>query len=438
MRKDQVTEEKLIRGISRWSLVALVVNAIIGAGIFGLPSKVVALIGNYSLIAFVVCAVIIGFVVLCFAEVSSRFTQTGGPYLYAREAFGSIVGFEVGWLTWIARVTTFAANTNLLLAYLGFFVPQAVEGTLRIVLVALVALSLTVINFIGVRQSALMTNVFTVGKIVPLIVFVAVGLFFIQPANFTFAAAPDNQTAASAVLILIYAFVGWESTTTVAGEMKNPQRNLPFALLLGLAFAAALYLLIQIVCIGTLPELANSERPLVDAANKFFGAFGATFITVGALVSILGNLNGGFLYASRQPFAMAEQRDLPQILTKTHSKYKTPYISILLTAAVMLTFTVWTSFIAALTISTIARLLVYVTTCAALPVFRRRNDVPEAVYSVPFGILASILALGLTIWLLSYVDYKKEGLAILIVAVIGLIIFVAYKLFGRKTLNELA
>ncbi len=221
-------------------------------------------------------------------------------------------------------------------------------------------------------------------------------------------------------------------TPTVAGEIKDPQRNLPFALLTGLAVAVVLYVLIQIVCIGTLPELATSERPLVDAANKFFGVFGASFITVGALVSILGNLNGNFLYASRQPFAMAEQNELPQILTKTHRKFKTPYFSIFLTAAVMLVLTIWTSFIAALTISTIARLLVYATTCAALPVFRRRNDLPKAVYSVPFGILASILALSLTIWLLAYVDYKKEGLAILILAVVGLIIYAAYKPFAKK------
>src|SRR5215204_1469037 len=285
-----MAEEKLVRGIDRWSMVAIVINSIIGAGIFGLPSKVAALIGSYSLIAFVICTVIIAFVVVCFAEVSSRFTETGGPYLYAKEAYGSLFGFEVGWLMWVARVTTFAANCNLLLAYLGFFVPQANEGALRIVLALSVVLIITAVNYIGVRQSAMMTNILTVGKIGPLIVFAAVGLFFIQPANFTLPAAPDNATFASAILILIYAFVGWESTTTVAGEMKDPQRNLPFALLAGLAFAAILYFLIQIVCIGTLPELSKSERPLVDAANNFFGAFAASFITLGALVSILGNI----------------------------------------------------------------------------------------------------------------------------------------------------
>ncbi len=248
---------------------------------------------------------------------------------------------------------------------------------------------------------------------------------------------PDNTTSASAILILIYAFVGWESTTTVAGEMKNPQQNLPFALMLGLAFAAVLYLLIQIVCIGTLPELATSERPLVDAANKFFGVFGASFITVGALVSILGNLNGNFLYASRQPFAMAEQNELPQILTKTHRKFKTPYFSIFLTAAVMLVLTIWTSFIAALTISTIARLLVYATTCAALPVFRGKTNAPKAEFLAPFGIVASILSLILIVWLLTNVDFKKEGLAILIAAAIGLVLYFVCQFTG-KTAKETA
>jgi amino acid transporter len=427
-----MTEEKLVRGISRWDLVATVINSIIGAGIFGLPSKVAALIGSYSLFAFIICTVIIAFVVLCFAEVSSRFSETGGPYLYAKEAYGSLFGFEVGWLFWIARITTFAANCNLLLAYLSFFVPTAGEGTLRIILVLSVVLIFTVVNFIGVRQSAMMTNIFTVGKIVPLIVFVVVGLFFLQPANFSFPVVPDNTTSASAILILIYAFVGWESTTTVAGEMKDPQRNLPFALLTGLAFAAVLYLLIQIVCIGTLPELSISERPLVDAANKFFGVFGASFITLGALISILGNLNGSFLFASRAPFAMAEQNELPQILAKTHHKFKTPGVSIFLTAAVMLIFTIWTSFIAALTISTIARLIIYVTTCAALPIFRQRKDLPKAVFTAPCDVLASVLALGLTIWLLSYVDYQKEGLAILILSAIGMVIYFVYKILGKK------
>ncbi len=427
-----MTDEKLVRGISRWDLLAITINTIIGAGIFGLPSKVTGLIGNYSLVAFVACAVIVAFIVFCFAEVSSRFTATGGMYLYAREAFGSIVGFEVGWLYWIVRVTTFAANCNLLLAYLGFFVPEANQGSLRVLLIGLVVLILTVVNFLGVRQSAILTNVFTIGKIVPLIIFAAVGLFFIQPENFSFAPAPETGAFSSAILILIYAFVGFEAAAIPAGETRDPQRSVPFALLTALAIVAVLYILIQIVCIGTLPELAASERPLADAANKFLGSFGAAFITIGALVSIFGNLNGGFLTASRMPFAMAEQGELPAILAKTHEKYKTPFVSLFITAAAMLVLTIQSSFLTALTISTITRLIVYATTCAALPVFRRRENAPKAELIVPLGVVASILSLLLTIWLLTNVDFKKEGLAIFILALFGLILYFGYRFWSKK------
>ncbi|MCY7376064.1 MAG: APC family permease [Pyrinomonadaceae bacterium] len=426
--------EKLVRGISRWDLTAIAVNTIIGAGIFGLPSKVTALIGGYSLLAFVVCAVIVGFIVLCFAEVASRFTETGGMYLYAREAFGAVVGFEVGWLYWIVRVTTFAANCNLLLAYLGFFLPSANEGVLRIALISSVVLVLTLVNFLGVKQSVILTNIFTVGKIVPLLIFSAVGLFFIQPANFSFDITPTYDSFSSAVLLLIYAFVGFEAAVIPAGETKDPQKNVPFALLTALGFCAVLFIVIQIVAIGTLPELAKSERPLADAAGKFMGAFGAAFIAGGAVVSILGNLNGGFLAASRLPFGMGEQNELPPIIGATHARFKTPYISLLLTSVAMLFLTIQSSFISALTIATITRLIVYATTCASLPVFRRKTDAPEAKFIAPFGIIASVLSLLLIIWLLTNVDFRKEGAAILIAAAVGLIVYFAHRFYRNRFL----
>lgn len=430
-----MTEEKLVRGISRWDLLAIAINTIIGAGIFGLPSKVTALIGSYSLIAFIACAVIIGFIVLCYAEVSSRFQATGGMYLYAKEAFGSVVGFEVGWLYWIVRVTTFAANCNLLVAYLAFFIPSANEGYLRILFITLILLSITFVNFIGVRQSAIVTNVFTVGKIIPLLIFIAAGAFFIQPENFNFAITPGYDQFSGAVLLLIYAFVGFEAAVIPAGETKDPKKNVPFALLSALGIVAVLYIFIQIVSIGTLPELASSERPLADASGKFMGTFGAAFITVGALISMFGNLNGGFLSASRLPFAMAEQKEVPQFIGKIHKKFKTPYVSLFLTAICVLIFTIQSSFVSALTIATITRLLVYATTCASLPVYRRKSDSPKAEFLAPFGIAASILSLILIVWLLTNVDFKKEGLPILIAAAVGLIVYFAYRFF-RKTNSD--
>lgn len=426
-----MTEEKLVRGISRWDLTAIAVNTIIGTGIFLLPARITGLIGTYSLLAFVACTIIVAFIVLCFAEVSSRFHATGGMYLYAREAFGSAVGFEVGWLYWIVRVTTFATNCNALLIYLGVFFPLVTEGWWRVLAVTLIVVPMTIVNFIGVRESAIMTNIFTVGKIVPLFVFVAVGLFFIEPANFSFGELPEYTKFSEAILILIYAFVGFEAAVIPAGETKEPKKNVPFALLTALVFCAFLFIVIQIVAIGTLPELAQSKTPLADAAGRFMGSFGAMFIVIGAIVSVLGNLNGGFLASSRIPFAMAEQKELPQILAKTHSKFKTPYVSLLLTSAVIFVFTLQTSFYSALTIATITRLLVYAATCASLPVFRSREDAPRAEFLVPYGIIASVLSLILTAWLLTTVDYKKEGLAILIVAAVGLIIYFAYKFLGK-------
>ena len=424
-----MTQEKLIRGINRWDLLAIAINTIIGAGIFGLPSKVAALIGNYGLIALILCAAIIALIVLCFAEVSSRFEATGGMYLYARESFGPVVGFEVGWIYWIVRLTTAAANCNLLVSYLGFFDPRLNDGTARAVVISLIFIVIATVNFLGIKQTTILTNIFTAGKILPLLVFVGVGMFFIQPANFALPQSVEPGNFGAAILILVYAFSGFEATTILAGESREPRKNLPWALLVSLGLVALLYVLIQIVSVGNLPEIAKSERPLADAAVNFLGYWGASFITVGAVISILGNLNIGFLAASRIPFAIAEQGELPPVLAKTHDRFKTPSVSIILTAAVILVLTIQSSFLTALTIATITRLIVYATTCAALPVFRFRKDAPPAQFSAPFGIAVSVLSLGLIAWLLSNVDFAKEGLAALVAIAAGLVVYFVRRLF---------
>jgi len=431
-----MNESKLVRGLGRWDLTAVAVNTIIGTGIFILPASVFGLIGSFSLFAFVACAVIVGLIVLCFSEVSSRFQSTGGMYLYAREAFGPEIGFEVGWLYWVVRVATFAANCNAMLLYLGYFFDGAGEGALRIAIISAMVIGIMTVNLLGVRETAIVTNVFTVGKIVPLLLFAGIGMFFIDPVNFNFSAAPEFDNFSAAVLILIYAYVGFEAAVIPAGETKDPQKNVPFALLTALTFCAVLFIIVQIVAIGTLPGLAESKTPLADAARGFMGTFGAGFIALGALVSVLGNLNGGFLASSRIPFAMAEQSELPRAFAKTHKKYKTPFVAIILTATVILILTIFTTFLTAVTIATITRLLVYATTCLALPVFRQRNDIPQARFSAPLAILAAVLSLGLIGWLLANVNFKREGLPILIAVVIGMIIYYTYRIFGNRNISE--
>jgi amino acid transporter len=398
---QSTTGEGLVRGIRRWDLVALVLNAIIGAGIFGLPARVYALAGTWSLVAYVACAVLVVLIILCFAEVSSRFGSTGGPYLYAREAFGPFMGFEMGWLLWIARLTAFAALCNLWLDYLGFFAPAAASGMGRSVMITLIVLTLTALNVRGVRLSTLFNDVFTLAKLGPLLLFVLVGLFFIEPANLTFGAMPSVGSFSAAVLLLVFAFSGFEMTVIPAGESKDPQRHAPFALLTGIAFIVVLYLLIQFVSIGTLPGLGTSTRPLADAASGFMGSPGAILISAGALVSITGTLNVIVMVGPRLPFAMAERGQLPKAFARLHPRFNTPYVAIIASALVMWVLTLQGSFISSLTISTVIRLVTYAATCAALPVFRRKGSAEAAAFVAPGGTVTAILAIALCGWLIS-------------------------------------
>jgi APA family basic amino acid/polyamine antiporter len=431
---SQPTSEGLVRGISRWSLVAVAINGIIGAGIFGLPSKVFAQTGAYSLLAFIACALVVVLIIVCFAEVASRFSATGGPYLYAREAFGPAIGFEVGWLMWLARLTAFAANCNLLVDYLAFFWPQATATYWRAAIIIIVVALLTIVNIIGVRNAAMVSNVFTVGKLIPIILFIAAGLFFINPGNYSFAYRPTYSAFSSSVLTLVYAFTGFEMAVIPAGEIRDPQRNLPMAILTAIGVVSLLYISIQFVCIGTLGTLAGSQRPLADASGVFLGRAGGAIISAGVIVSIIGNLNVLILAGSRLPFAMSEGGELPPVIAATHKRFRTPHIAILITTAVMLALTLWSTFAKQVNLSVIARLISYSLTCVALLVFRRRAHAPPALFKAPAGAAIAIIALALAAWLLSnstWLDARDSAIA----AAIGLLIYFAYKFHARRTVS---
>ena len=428
---EQLSQKGLVRGIGRWDLVALTINSIIGAGIFGLPSKIYGLAGVWSVLAYLVCAALVTLITLCFAEVGSRFTETGGSYLYARVAFGSVIGFEVGWLLWLARVTAFAALCNLLLGYLSFFWPAAGFGWTRALVIIVVVITMTTVNLIGVREATLVSNLFTIGKLAPLLLFVGAGLFFLTPQPGAAPAGPNYSGFSTAVLLLVFAYSGFEVAVVPAGEIRDPQRHVAFALLTATGVAALLYIMVQVVCIGTLPGLVNSERPLVDASSRFLGAAGASIVSAGALISVTGTLNSNMLAGPRILFAMAEHGQLPQPLAATHRRFRTPHIAILTSASVMLVLTLQGTFISALTISTLIRLLVYIATSIALPVLRLRKDAPAPRFIAPAGVAVAVLATMLSVWLLSNSppnDARVAGLA----AMLGLPIFFAYSLLKKS------
>jgi basic amino acid/polyamine antiporter, APA family len=404
------TGEALVRGIGRGSMVALFINAVIGAGIFGLPSRVHELLGPYALLAYLGCALLVLLVVLCFAEVGSRFEQTGGPYLYARTAFGPAVGFQVGWLVWLTRVTAFAALCNLLIDYLAHFAPWLATSGGRVLVAGVATAAIAWINIRGVRTAAIVANVFTIGKLVPLVLFVAVGLFFVEPAHYVPQSTPTAADFSATMLLLVFAFTGFETATVPAGEVRDPRRTLPFAILASMAVIVPLYVLIQVVAIGTPPDLAASSTPLADAAGRFAGSLGAAVVVVGAAISITGTLNGLVLAAPRLLYGMAEQGQLPALFARTHARHRTPHLAIAATAACMLALTLSGSFLAAVALSTITRLLAYAATCLALPVLRRREragGIAQALFRVPGGAWIVGTALLVIVWLVAHAQPRE-------------------------------
>ena len=386
--------------LGRRDLTAFAINRVIGAGIFGIPAVLYASVGSLSIAAFLLAALVVSLITLCFAEVGSAHRDTGGPYLYAYRTFGPLVGFEVGWLLWVTQLGGFATVINLFVNYIGWFAPSATTGLPRVVIVAAIVISLALVNVLGVRRAAVINNVLTLGKLLPLVLFIVVGARFIDTARFTLVGPPTAVALSGAVLIAIYAFSGFEVLGVPSGEIQDPERTIPFALLTGLVVVAMIYVGVQVVAIGTLPGLATSARPLAEAAGRTFGRTGATVMVMGALISTLGVSHAILLAAGRMPFAMAERRQLPGWIAAVHPVYRTPFAGLIVSAIAMALFTLATTFTSALTITVGLRVIIYLVTCAALPVLRRRPGQAPAAFRVPAGDAVALLSVVTCIGLL--------------------------------------
>jgi basic amino acid/polyamine antiporter, APA family len=421
-RSTDLPEKDLIRAIGRWSLVALVVNSIIGSGIFGLPSTVAGLIGNYSPYAVLAAGAGMSVIMGCFAEVASRFQQAGGPYLYARVAFGRFMGIQTAWMLWLGQVAAPAANANLFVIYLSEFWPHAKDPWPRaLILTALVGL-LTFINIRGVRGGTEISNAFTAAKVVPLFAVIILGLFELHQHRWTIAsasvAAPSVDHWLKAMLLLVFAYGGFETALAPMSEAKNPRRDAPFALFIALVLCTAIYALIQWVVVGVLPDAVHSSRPLADVARIAIGPVGAGLVAVGALLSFYGYLSAKILAMPRVPFALAEQGDFPKVFAAVHPRFHTPYVSILVFAALVWGFALIGEFKWNVTLSAVARLLYYGVGCAALPVLRRKK--PEgsgAMFQLPAGNLFAIVGVILCLILVTRVDF---GQSLILAATIAL------------------
>ncbi|MGH9668364.1 MAG: APC family permease, partial [Bryobacteraceae bacterium] len=291
------------------------------------------------------------------------------------------------------------ANTSIMLAYLSLFWPAVAKGPVRSAVICAIVLAVTTINLVGVRDVTVATNIFTLAKLAPLTLLIVAGLFHLDAGSFAFGPPPSSAELSGAMMLLVYAYTGFEMTVIPAAEIRDPRRDLPRAILTGIGIVAVFYILIQVVCIGALPGLSFSDRPLADAASRVLGRAGAAIVAAGAVISIAGNLNVVVFSASRLPFAMAQRGELPRFLVAVHRHFRTPHASILLTVALMGALTLSGTFLYAVALSTISRLLVYAATCAALPVLRKRAGVP-APFPIRAGLPLSVAVLALTAWLL--------------------------------------
>jgi len=403
--------QQLVRAIGRWSLTALVVNSVIGSGVFGLPSTVAGLLGKFSPAAVLLAGAGMGIIFGCFAEVASRFQQAGGPYLYARAAFGRAMGIQMGWMLLLGQVAAPAANATLFVIYLGEFWPHARDPLPRFVILTVLVGVLAFVNVRGVRAGTQVSNFFTAAKILPLLAVIGMGLFVLHAHRA--AISPGAPTAITtsqwlkAVLLLIFAYGGFETALAPMSEAKNPRRDAPFALFTALVVCTAIYALIQWVVVGVLPDATLSERPLADVARVAVGSFGAALVAVGALISFYGYLSAKILGMPRVTFALAEQGDFPQAFAAIHSRFQTPYISILVFAALVWVFALSGEFKWNVTLSAVARLLYYGVCCAALPVLRRKQP-RNAGFRLPAGNLFACLAVVMCAALVTQVDFGQS------------------------------
>jgi amino acid transporter len=318
----------------------------------------------------------------------------------------------------------------LLVDYVSYLWPAANTGVWRGVVISIAILAITAVNVIGVRDTALVSNALAVGKLIPLVLFAVVGLFFVRWETVSIAAHTGYSDFSRSVLLLVYAFAGFETVTIPAGEVHDPRRSVPFALLATIGVVTLLYVSIQVVCIGTLPELASSVRPLTDASSQFLGASGAYLMSATAVVSISGNLIIGLLVMSRILFAMAERRQLPIILAAVHRRFRTPYVSIVFSACIVLGLALSGTFVQLAAISVMTRLAMYAATCAALPVLRRRSDLTAPTFQLPAGLGVAIVSTALCLWMASN-STGNEAVITAIAAGIGLLLFAAHRMFGR-------
>lgn len=430
---DHKTSEGLVRSIGTWALAANIANLVVGAGIFALPGIVAAQLGPAAIVAYLACAVTVGMVFLCYAEVGSRISRSGGSYAYIEEAFGPFAGFVASTMLCLAYMLGNAALAVALTDAVARNMPMLAGSAPRaLFLIALFGLFVAV-NIVGLKSGVRVVLVATVAKLVPLLLLVGAGLFAIQFDNLRIVEWPTLQNFGAAVLILFFAFAGAETALNTSGEIKDPATTVPRGLLLGLGGVFILYAALQGVSQGTLgAELAsNTEMPLSAVASRALGSWGGQLLLFAMIISIFGTLSGAVLNTPRMIFAAARDGLLPGVLAKVHPRHHTPYVAIVFYAAAACAFALTGSFKLLAVVASGAILLVYLGVALAVVALRRRHGPPSAgQFRIPGGPVVPILSAVVIIWLLLQMS-AQEAIGVSLLLAVTIVIYVIRGLVQR-------
>jgi len=421
----------LVRVLRRRDLVGILLNAMIGAGMLAAPAKVYALAGDWSFVVLAAAAIALVPLVLCFADLGSRFSGTGGPYLYAREALPPYLAFAVGWLLWFSQTLSVSTLANLLVSYLAGFFPVVQSGWPRAMVLISLGVILTGIVLAGIRQSAGASNLLIVIKVGFVLAFLAAGVAFVQPERLVVDHPPPGVfTFAQAILIYLFAYSGFERGAVVAGEAKDPQHDVPLALLGSAVIVTFAYAAVMLVCVGVLDQPAANDRPLAEAGRQLYGQAGAVLVSAGAIAVIVGTILIITLSMPRMLMSLAEQGQLPGVLAKVHPVWRTPYVAILVSSTLAFGFAIGSDLISSLTFATATRILGYILCCLALWRLSRRADAPPAQFNLPArGFMALATAALFTGVLL--IGAAKELPALAVVLVLGFVILALTRRRGQ-------
>lgn len=414
----KTSQEGLIREVGVWGLSANIVNIMIGAGIFVLPAIIAETMGAAGVLAYLFCGLLIGLVMLCFAEVGSKVTHSGGGYAYVETAFGTYPGFLVSIFYLMGSIFADAAVSNALVEILALLFPIFKTPPLRIFSLFLLFSGLAILNVIGVRQGIGLVKITTVAKLIPLLLLISFGWKDVQWVNLSWESEPTIQKLGEASLILFFAFMGGDAGLSIGGEIKNPQKTVPRAIFIGISGVLLIYILIQLVAQGILAkDLPNlKEAPLAEAAKVVFGPVGYTLLFVGTGISMFGMVSGQILNNPRVIFRLSRDGMIPfSRLASIHHKFKTPYLAILLYSGLGFTLATIGGFRQLAVIAASSVLLVYFGVSLSVIGLRRKKDLDNGGFKIPFGYTVPILSACIILFFLSNLpEFEIRGMLTLI------------------------